>query len=101
METPGKALRVSRIEQRFIWMLLNYDIWKDFPPRPKWVSGNYEPWSRWLHNYGAILLKEMKKDGIISEKTDVCCVPNIDDMMEVIKTGSRAGYYKYVGHLDI
>lgn len=97
--TEGRTIRQSRIEQRFIWMLLNYERWKDFPPRPKWNPGDYAGWSKWLHSYGNQLLRWMKEDGIISQKTDVCCVPNIDDMIEIIKTGDKAGYYKYLGHL--
>lgn len=88
--------RASRIEQRFIWMVMNYPLWRDFPPQPKWEQGNWQPKAAWQAKYGAKLVRAMKEDGIISKNTDAFCVPNIYEMMVAISDPTESQFDKFL-----
>lgn len=101
METCEKLLRRGNVEQRFIWFIINYDLWRDIPDRPKWKSGDYGPFANWLKRDDVRkVFRAMKADGVISQTTDIFGVQTFANMMDAIRYNKQGLYNKYIGHLE-
>ena len=99
LDNVETKIRLSNREQRFIWMVLNYPLWKDMPDQPKWTQNSYENRSSWLRKYGSVILRAMKADGVVAPSTDVFCIPSMTDMMKAIRNNDEYRCEKYIGHL--
>lgn len=76
---PCRSVRDKR-EQRFIWLAINYHIWRDWPVCPAWKENDYQPWHNWRYKYNKILSDKMKEVGLVGPRT-YCMDINFQDML--------------------
>jgi hypothetical protein len=62
----GKGSFRDLREQRLIWLILNYPLWRDLPLPP---TKEGDSWHRWRKMYQRELVEQMRADGVVARST--------------------------------
>ncbi len=79
-------------EQRVIWLILNYPVWKHLPRPP--ANNVYGPeWQNWKRQHQREVIEAMRADGVIAPSTgwmDVNLVSLIHKAYEWLRNGQNS-----------